>query len=507
MMKKGAKFWSVMLSLAMAVPVFSLAACGGKTGGGGGGGGGDEPEPTPPPAHVHTFAEDWTYDETQHWHRATCAHTAVKDALAPHDENGADGACSVCGYKLEVHQHTFSETWTITESKHWRVATCEHDTLITDEGAHDENGEGGKCSVCGFKHQHTYDTEYWAFTATEHWRQTTCGHHEDAARGEVAAHDTDGEGGKCSVCGWIEHECTYKTALTDSKNAKKYRYYDNHWAENKCTVMKACTKNYNYDSPRFKNVEVHTYGTDGVCMGCGFTNTWKYDKSGDCIVCEVCDGCIKTTCAHEGEPTHKKCMDHGEGSHTYTIEAENAEVTDPMGGPGGIYDARNAKRMVIHADYSNVKFTVNVNKACSVTLRVKVGKAGSSSDKFTDYGAVFVNDEMISSNTVLAQPEDVEDLKCSTAWLTIGCIALNEGENTIELCQVEGKTGFHLDKIDLTAAADVTIAWTDIDNTALYDDHGYWRPLPNDNAPVEPASAPAKLAALLPEENKKSFAA
>lgn len=51
MMKKGAKFWSVMLSLAMAVPVFSLAACGGKTGGGGGGGGGggDEPEPTPPP--------------------------------------------------------------------------------------------------------------------------------------------------------------------------------------------------------------------------------------------------------------------------------------------------------------------------------------------------------------------------------------------------------------------------------------------------------------------------
>ena len=22
--------------------------------------------------HVHTFEEGWTYDETNHWHRATC---------------------------------------------------------------------------------------------------------------------------------------------------------------------------------------------------------------------------------------------------------------------------------------------------------------------------------------------------------------------------------------------------------------------------------------------------
>lgn len=502
-MKKGAKFWSVMLSLAMAVPVFSLAACGGN-------GGGNTPEPPEPPAppapppHVHTFAEDWTYDDAQHWHRATCAHTAVKDALAAHDDDGEDGACSVCGYKLEVHEHTYSETWTITESKHWRVATCEHDTLITDEGAHDEAGTDGACSVCGFKHEHTYDTAYWAFTSTEHWRQTSCGHHDDKDRGEVAAHDTLGENGKCSVCGWYEHECTYQTSLTDTKNAKKYRYFDNHWTENKCS-NKACSKNYNYDAPRFKNVELHTY-VDGVCTGCGFTNTWLYGD--DCIVCEVCDGCIKTTCVHDGEETHKKCSDHGEGSHTYSIEAENAEVTSPMGGPGGIYDARNAKRMVVHADYYNVKFTVTANKACNVTLRVKVGKAGSKSEKFTDYGAVFVNDEQMTSNTLLAQPEDVEDLKCSTAWLTIGCIPLIEGENVIELCQVEGKTGFHLDKIDLTTASDVTLTWTDIDNTALYDDHGYWRPLPNDNAtePSEP-TVPEALAALLPEENKKSFAA
>ncbi len=453
-MKKGAKFWSVMLSLAMAIPVFSLAACGGNGGGGGGGGGGetpDPPDPPTPPPHVHTFAEDWTYDDAQHWHRATCAHTAVKDALAAHDEDGTDGACS----------------------------------------------------VCGFKHEHNYDTDYWAFTSTEHWRQTTCGHHDDEDRGEVAEHDALGEKGECSVCGWYEHECTYQTSLTDKNNAKKYRYYDNHWAENKCS-NKPCSKNYNYDSPRFKNVELHTY-VDGVCTGCGFKNTWMYDDKGDCIVCEVCDGCIKTTCAHDGEENHKTCLDHGADSKTFTIEAENAEVLNPMGGPGAIYDARNAKRMVIHADYSNVKFTVTANKACNVTLRVKVGKAGGPSEKFTDYGAVFVNDEQMTSNTLLAQPEDVEDLKCSTAWLTIGCIPLIEGENVIELCQVEGKTGFHLDKIDLTTASDVTLTWTDIDNTALYDDHGYWRPLPNDNA-TEP-TVPEALAALLPEENKKSFAA
>ena len=58
-----------------------FAACGG-TSGGTDGGGNDEP-----PQHTHTFADDWTYNETHHWHAATCEHTDETSGMAPHEWN------------------------------------------------------------------------------------------------------------------------------------------------------------------------------------------------------------------------------------------------------------------------------------------------------------------------------------------------------------------------------------------------------------------------------------
>ena len=29
--------------------------------------------------HVHIFSEEWTWDETNHWHVATCGHEEVSD--------------------------------------------------------------------------------------------------------------------------------------------------------------------------------------------------------------------------------------------------------------------------------------------------------------------------------------------------------------------------------------------------------------------------------------------
>ena len=70
------------------------------------------------PAHVHTFDETkWESNETQHWHPATCEHTAQKGSAAAHDfeEVAAEGVaptcsvpgkkvekCKVCGYKKET---------------------------------------------------------------------------------------------------------------------------------------------------------------------------------------------------------------------------------------------------------------------------------------------------------------------------------------------------------------------------------------------------------------------
>lgn len=65
--------------LLSAAALLSLAACG---------------------THTHTFASEWTYDDTNHWHAATCEHTDQKDGVAAHTL-GADGKCTVCDYKQQ----------------------------------------------------------------------------------------------------------------------------------------------------------------------------------------------------------------------------------------------------------------------------------------------------------------------------------------------------------------------------------------------------------------------
>ena len=64
--------------------------------------------------HAHTFSPDWTYDETNHWHAATCGHD-VKGSEAPHsmgewtvttapgiETNGEETSkCTVCDYSIK----------------------------------------------------------------------------------------------------------------------------------------------------------------------------------------------------------------------------------------------------------------------------------------------------------------------------------------------------------------------------------------------------------------------
>ena len=47
------------------------------------------------PATGHTFSEDWSYDDTYHWHAATCGDTDEVSEKAEHTWD--NGVCSVCG--------------------------------------------------------------------------------------------------------------------------------------------------------------------------------------------------------------------------------------------------------------------------------------------------------------------------------------------------------------------------------------------------------------------------
>lgn len=138
--------------------------------------------------HPHTYSDDWTYNETYHWHSSTCEHKDEIKGKEAHsftewiiDEEPTEQKhgqksreCTVCGYKeVEdidkiIHTHTFSDEWSYDDLKHWHSSTCNHD-LKADEGNHDWNEwqiieeesylEDGlkktSCKVCGKEKEET----------------------------------------------------------------------------------------------------------------------------------------------------------------------------------------------------------------------------------------------------------------------------------------------------------------------------------------------------------------
>ena len=136
-------------------------------------------------AHTHKFATDWTKDETNHWHAATCEHaeevsdktahsfgewTVTKEATEE-AEGSKERSCSVCGYKATeaieklAHTHKFATAWASDASGHWHAATCGHtdeksgfaehsfgDYVSNNDATTEADGtKTRECSVCGYK--------------------------------------------------------------------------------------------------------------------------------------------------------------------------------------------------------------------------------------------------------------------------------------------------------------------------------------------------------------------
>ena len=98
--------------------------------------------------HIHSFADELSYDETSHWYASTCGH----DVAAGKETHNfrEDDICDTCGYADGmIHSHTYSSKWTTNETHHWLAATCEH----SDEKERFEThgiGDDGFCVVCGY---------------------------------------------------------------------------------------------------------------------------------------------------------------------------------------------------------------------------------------------------------------------------------------------------------------------------------------------------------------------
>lgn len=89
-------------------------------------------------------------DYATHAKRHTCCHTVeINENCSGGEATCTERAiCSVCGGEYgEPKGHSFSTEWTYDNTYHWHVATCEHIDEISDKSEH--TYENGRCTVCG----------------------------------------------------------------------------------------------------------------------------------------------------------------------------------------------------------------------------------------------------------------------------------------------------------------------------------------------------------------------
>ena len=100
----------------------------------------------PKEEHKHSYAEAWTSNAVGHWHACECD-TNVMGSFAAHVDADDNAKCDVCDAAVEKHTHTYATEWSKNDSEHWHESTCDHKTT-SDKAAH-TIGEDGKCTVCG----------------------------------------------------------------------------------------------------------------------------------------------------------------------------------------------------------------------------------------------------------------------------------------------------------------------------------------------------------------------
>ena len=256
----------------------------------------------------------------------------------------------------EAKGHTFSDQWSYNEIQHWRAATCEHKDEKIQVGDHIWNPgvittqptattKGVKtytCSVCGATkteevepstHQHTFATT-WQGNATYHWHPATCGDNNVSDLGEHQwnagvvtswpTHTTPGQKVyTCSVCGMTKTETLQQTHVYDQMNPTAANLKSAATCTSPAVYYKTC-------SCGAKGTETFTYGS---ALGHTASSTWGKDANYHWNVCSRCGAkgdLVAHTFGSDGKCTvcgYSKADAHVHTSHLTRVPAKAATCT------------------------------------------------------------------------------------------------------------------------------------------------------------------------------------
>ena len=276
--------------------------------------------------HKHSFSNEWTKTESEHWHACTGKNCNEKQDLANHDFVWAEktpagvhtdkvetGTCSTCQYQTDrtvegsgAGIHTWERK--SDDTKHWEQTTCtQHDTIKRNEEAHTwewkaNNAKHWQETTCEpgtplkqNEQDHTWERKS---DATKHWEETTCTQHDTIKRNEET-HTWEWKADNTKH--WEQTTCTQHDTIKRNEGAHTWEWKsDNakHWQETTCeqgTQLKQNEQNHTWvytsdgelthrrqtncgaekHALRVETGIAHTYTdeTDVDCNDCGYVRS------------------------------------------------------------------------------------------------------------------------------------------------------------------------------------------------------------------------------------------
>lgn len=236
------------------------------------------------PASAEHVYDQEVVDEKYLASPATCASPAVYYKSCVCGEKGTE----TFTYG-QTAPHTYSDQWSHDENNHWRQAVCEHagevtdfgphkwdDGVITKDAGHNVNGEKVyTCTVCGVQktevilgqpheyNQEVVDQKYLASPATctspaLYYKSCVCGlaGTETFAYGEAKGHTFSDK--------WSSDELQHWQAATCEHTSERIKVADHIWGPGEITVQPTATT---------KGVKTYT------CTVCGRTKTEEVEPS------------------------------------------------------------------------------------------------------------------------------------------------------------------------------------------------------------------------------------
>lgn len=71
--------------------------------------------------HEHTYSSDWSFNNTSHWHSATCEHSDLKSNEGDHVDNNHDNKCDICGFDISIPPTPVTEDYKVN-AQEWEAA-------------------------------------------------------------------------------------------------------------------------------------------------------------------------------------------------------------------------------------------------------------------------------------------------------------------------------------------------------------------------------------------------